>query len=70
MGLNQKKPLKAQVDDEVIGDSYLTNSLSDSDYELPNVEQENNEKDVEWLFKVTRNGRTARNWRAFKYGFY
>lgn len=47
MGLNQKKPLKAQVDDEVIGDSYLTNSLSDSDYELPNVEQENNEKDVE-----------------------
>ena len=57
-------------DDEVIGDSHLTNSSSDGDYELPNVEQENNWKDVEGLFMVTRSGRTATNWRALEYGFY
>ena len=47
----------------------MTNS-SDSEYESQNVEPENNEKDVEGLFTVTRSGRTATNWRAFEYGFY
>ena len=34
----------------------MSDFSSDSDYEVPNVEQENNEKDVEGLFTVTRSG--------------
>ena len=30
----------------------MTNSSSDSDYEVPNVEQKNNEKDVENYVKL------------------
>ena len=38
-------------DNEVVGDSHLTNS-SDSEYESPNVEPENNQKDVEGLLQL------------------
>ena len=48
----------------------MTNSSSDIDYEVWNVEQENNEKDLEALFTVTQSTRTATNWRAFEDGFY
>lgn len=48
----------------------MKNSSSESDYESPNVEQENNEKDVEGLLQVTQSGRTATNSRTFEFGFY
>ena len=69
-GFEPEQNSESSVDDEVIGDSHLTNSSSDIDYEVPNVEQENNEKDVSALFTVTQSGRTAKNWRAFEYGIY
>ena len=68
-GFESEETSESSGDDEVIGDKHLTNS-SDSDYETPNVEPENIEKDVEGLFTVTRSGRTATNWRTFGYGFY
>ena len=68
-GFESEETSEGSGDDEVIGDSHLTNS-SDSEYESQNVEPENNEKDVEGLFTVTRSDRTATNWRAFEYGFY
>ena len=51
-GFESEETSESSGDDEVIRDSHLTNS-SESDYESPNVEPDNNEKDVEGLFTVT-----------------
>ena len=52
VGFESEETSENSGDDKVIRASHLTNSSSDSDYEVPNVEQKNNEKDVEDYVKL------------------
>ena len=68
-GFESEQNSENSGNDEVIGDSHLTNSSSDIDYEVWNVEQENNEKVQRLYLQLLKVVTATKFWELSSTGF-